>query len=735
MNSINTTQQTDQNDDIDLLQLLSVVIDYRWLIIGITATFMFFSVLYATLATPIYQASATVQIEDKSSTISGIEGMDDLFGSKSQAATEIEIIKSRMILGKTVDNLKLNILISPNRFPVIGNYLARKFSPSQPNEVASALLGLNKYDWGGATIDIAQLVIPNILQNTSLTLIAHNQQHFSLYNADVLLADCEVGKLCEGNGLSIFVNTLYANDGTQFTLIQTNRLSTVLGLQSDVQASERSKQTGMIGLTLNDSDAELAKNILNEVIRLYVEQNVARTSQEAANSLAFLQRQMPEVLKEMEKAEQKLNDYQVTAKSADITSETQSILTQLVSIEGDLSDLKLKQLEMDKRFTSSHPLYQVLLAQINTLQNKKAAIEEKVKTLPQTQQELFSLQRDLKVSSEIYASLQQKSQELDITRASTVGNARIIDDADVDTSQPIAPKSLLIVLIGTILGGILSIITAFLHSMLHRGVEDPNEIEAMGLPVYASVPFSDLQTEAETKFAPLVPLLAIEYPHDNAIESIHSLHASLHFALLETPNNIIMMSGPSPGVGKSFVSVNLATVMANAGKKVLLIDADMRRGYLHKFLGHLHCEKGLSTVLAKKDEFNSAVLISNVANLSLLARGAVPPNPTELLLSHYFETFINQVSKDFDIVIIDTPPILAVADALAVGKIAGASFIITHFGKNPAGEIRACIKRFETNGIKVKGAIMNGVRKKLSNTYIYQNYNYNYNYEYKSDKE
>ncbi|HEY9033825.1 MAG TPA: polysaccharide biosynthesis tyrosine autokinase, partial [Pseudomonadales bacterium] len=502
--------------------------------------------------------------------------------------------------------------------------------------------------------------------------------------------------------------------------------------QQSLQASERNKQSGMIGLSFQHPDPAFARRVLDEVARVYVQQNVERTSAEVANSLEFLREQLPQVRLEMEKAEQRLNAYQISAKSANITIETQSVLDRLVQIEADLSKLRLKQLEMDKLFTREHPTYQTLLNQKSTLESDKARLEQRVSGLPEVQQELLRLTRDMQVSSEIYTQMLQKAQELDIARASTVGNVRIIDTAAVDTAAPVAPKRKLIVIIATLLGGMLSVAIALVHNMLNRGIETPDEIEALDLPVYATVPFSEHQPEKRSsKNEPAEktqPILAVTHPADITVEALRNLHTSLHFAMLEAPNNIIMLSGPSPKVGKSFISVNLAALMAKAGKKILLIDGDMRRGYLHHFFGN-HNDNGLSTLLSKQASLEDSLRNTRVDNLDIITRGPIPPNPTELLLSNRFAELMQELSSQYDSIIIDTPPILAVADALIVAKQAGTRFVVVRFEQNPPAELRATIKRFESNGITLSGAILNATRKRAKNYYRYGYEAYQYQYE------
>ncbi len=741
-NSLPIQDHRDDDDDIDLLALFGTLIDSKWIIIGITAFFCAVGVAYALLSTPIYQANALVQVEEKKggmAALGGMAEMSEMFGGTSSAVTEIELLKSRAVLGKAVQNLKLDILIEPNYFPLIGQFLSRRFSPSSPNEIAAPLLGLNSYTWGGEKLDIFQLEVPDKYLGKTLTLRAEENGGFTLLNEDSdVVVSGQTGEQLDQNGFKIQIATLSARPESLFSVTKQRRLNTILQFQEDVLASERGKESGIISLSLENEDPVQANKVLDEITRLYVLQNVQRNSAEAAQSLEFLRTQLPDVRKQLEKAEGQLNAYQTSARSVDITIETKAVLDQIVALETLISELKLKQAEMEHRFTREHPVYQALMTQMGQLAGQKKGLEKKIANLPETQQELLRLARDMQVTTEIYTQLLNKTQELDIVRAGTVGNVRIIDYADANIDKPVKPKKSLIVLIATLLGGLVSVAYVLIRKAMNRGVEDPEVIEQLGIPVYASIPLSKGQSQIETSLkgngraTTGSLLLAVNNPADLAVESLRSLRTSLHFATMEAKNNILMISGPSPAVGKSFVSCNLAAIIAQTGQKVLLVDADMRKGYLNKMF-RMDVSSGLSDLLAGKIDLTTATHSTEVENLHVITRGQIPPNPSELLMHSNFTKFLEKVSSEYDLVIIDTPPILAVTDAALVGRQAGTSLIVTRFGVNAAKEIQITKRRFEQNGIVVKGAIFNAVERKAS-AYGYGNYSY-YQYEYASDKK
>lgn len=322
-------------------------------------------------------------------------------------------------------------------------------------------------------------------------------------------------------------------------------------------------------------------------------------------------------------------------------------------------------------------------------------------------------------------------------RAGTVGNVRLIDTADVDLRNPVKPQKALIVVIATLLGGFFAVALVLFRKALNRGVSNPHDLEKLGLPVYAAIPFSTLQKAWDLQFernrkSDATQLLAVSNPTDLAVEALRSLRTSLHFAMLEAGNNRLMISGPSPQVGKTFVSANLAAVVANAGQRVLLVDVDMRKGYLHKVFG-VSSDNGLSDLLSKRCELTAAIKHTGVDNLHVITRGQIPPNPSELLMHANFTAFLEEASALYDLVILDTPPFLAVTDATIVGRQSGTNLIVTRFELNSVREVELTIRRYQQNGIELKGAIFNGVEKRASAKYGYGAYSY-YHYEYKSDR-
>ncbi|EPN4954443.1 polysaccharide biosynthesis tyrosine autokinase [Vibrio diabolicus] len=717
-----TIKQSRQADDeIDLGKLFGIILDAKWLILCTVVLFSIIGVGVAILSTPIYKADALIQIESKSSGgISAMVGdMGELFSAESSATTEIEIIKSRMILGGTVDKFNLTTVVSPNYMPIIGKGLAR-LQGEQIN------LSVSRFNTPSYAVGIP----------LTLEVIDSEKQTFKLIEDDNnVILEGKVGELIEKNGYQFLATEMIAQDGASFTVSKVSKLDAINALQQNLSISERGKQTGIISLSFSGEDRAKIQAILNDISQNYFLQNVQRNSAEAEQSLEFLKGHLPDIKTKLTASEDVLNRFRQENESIDLGLEAQSTLKVMVELEAQLNELTFKESEISQRFTQDHPAYKSLLDKRETLLKEKERLNKQVQKLPKTQREVLRMTRDVEVNQQIYIQLLNKVQELNIIKAGTVGNVRILDNAQ-SFSKPIKPKKALIVVLATLLGGMAGVAFVLIRAAFHRGVETPDQIEQIGMPVYASVPKSIQQLEFANKLKrnkgsnDELVLLAEANPADLSIEALRSLRTSLHFAMMEAKNNVLMISGPAPSIGKTFVSTNFAAVAAKTGQKVLLIDADMRKGYLQQCFG-LRWDNGLSDYLSGKTSHSNIIKSTSIDNLDVVTRGQVPPNPSELLMHPRFKSFVDEMSAQYDLVIIDTPPVLAVTDPSIVGAIAGTTLMVARFDQTTLKEIEVAQGRFEQSGVEVKGVILNAVEKKASNSYGY-GYGY-YNYAYKSE--
>ena len=714
MSSVSKKNVTKEIEEIDLSRVIGEVIDHRKLIISITALFTLLSIMYVIFTPPIYQADALIQVEQKQGNALLNSLTQVLPDSQPQSAPEIALLQSRMILGKTVDDLNLQAKLQEEYAPFLGQGWAR-------------LMGRKP-----GVINISRIYIPgNNDENVDIQLKVESDEQFSIL-IDGREIRGNVGKLLTDKRITIYVEHIEAQPGTEFRLTYISKLRAITNLQQSLSINDQGKDTGMLNISLTGEDPLLIKQIIDSISDNYLSQNIARQAAQNAKSLEFLNQQLPKVRSELDISENKLNAYRRQNDSVDLSLEAKSVLEQIVNVDNQLNELTFKESEISQLYTKEHPTYKALMEKRKTLQDERTKLNKRVSAMPETQQEILRLSRDVESGRAVYMQLLNKQQELSIAKSSAIGNVRIIDNA-VTQPQPVKPKKILIVLVGFIIGGMLSVLLIVVRVFLRRGVQSPEQLEELGINVYASIPVSEdfARKIIGNKNKESFGLLAIYNPADLAIEAIRGLRTSLHFAMMEARNNVLMISGASPNAGKTFVSSNLAAVIAQTGKRVLFVDTDMRKGYTHK-LFNVENDIGLSDYLSGKHDLNSVIKIISAMKLDFIPRGINPPNPSELLMHKRFGDLISWAAQNYDIVILDTPPILAVTDAAIIGNYVGTTLLVARFELNTPKEIELSIKRFEQSGVPIKGCILNGVVKKASNYYTYGYNYYGYNYDEKN---
>ncbi|KVF27680.1 protein tyrosine kinase [Burkholderia vietnamiensis] len=715
MESVNKSRIIDMQDgdEIHLSDYVAVVAENWKLISAITAFILLLGTVYAFVAKPAYRADVMIQVEDSAnSTQNALGDLASIFDTKQTADAEIELIRSRLVVGHTVEALHLDISAQPRYFPVIGA-LAARIAGNQ--KLAPPRFGMTRFAWGGEQIEVTRFEVPKDRYGAKFELVASDDSHYELVNPEgnVILKGT-VGQLARGadqyGAVELVVARLRARPNTEFVLTRASTQATIKGLQDALVIAEKTKQSGVIGASLDGSDSIRTAAILDTLASTYVQQNIDRKSAEAEHTLAFLDQQLPQLRKQLDQSEDRYNAFRNEKGTVDLTEESRLLLQQIVEGKTKLVDLEQQRVEMAQRFTAEHPAVAALTAQIAALNAQQEQLNKRVLTLPDTEQSALRLLRDVRVNTELYTSLLDNAQQLRIVKAGQVGNVRVVDFA-VAADEPVKPKRPLIIALAALLGLVVGTVTAFAKHALFGGVKHSDEIEkAIALPVYATIPHSQAQInlqQAMDRGLPGPHVLASLETGDLATEGIRSLRTALQFGLLDSANNVIVITGPRPDVGKSFVAVNLSAVIASSGTRVLLIDGDMRRGNVHSYLG-VSKQPGLSDVITGFS-LDDAIQRDVLTGVDVLPKGSLPPNPAELLLSDQFKKLLDEVSRRYDLVIIDTPPVLAVTDSTVIGRYAAATLLVVRHGKHPRAELIECANRLRGGGAVLKGALLTDV--------------------------
>ena len=726
-------QNSNTNEDtIDLKELFFSLIA-QWKVIALCIILsLICALLYLRITPPSYSTDALILVEDGKSAASAallgnLGSLAGGAGAKSPADAEIEILNSRLILGQVIKNLNLNILIKDDQSSLFNRLTSQdKIKVNYTPEAVN-------YSRNHSTLLIKKLDVPSFYEDKPLVLSFVGTDQFNLSYKDEIVFKGNLNNTNQSmtnQGLwNIQINA--KNNTKQTFTIQKLSLPTAMRfVTANYTASEKGKMTGVIGLSYSGTDKETITAILNNILSVYSAQNIERKTLESKQTLSFLDKQLPELKKQLEESEIQFNKFREQYNTVDITQESELMLKQNVEMEKMRIELKQKQAEYSAKYTPNHPLMSEINAQLAAIDQKTTELNRSIKRLPETQRLYLQLYRDVKVNTELYTSLLNSYQQLKIAKAGEIGNVRIIDTA-VEPVKPVKPRQLIILILSIFVGGFIGVLFALLRNMLSSGIKDTSRIEnELDLPVYATVPRSPIQESRVQllKKKKNIPILAVKNSEDIAIESLRSIRTTIHFALNNAKNNIIAVSGPAPEIGKSFISTNLAAIFAQGNKKVLLLDADIRRGYLHKYFDH-DVAPGLTEYLTNQSSIEQCIIHSGtVPNLDFFPRGKNQGNASEMLSSDRFSELLAQLSQQYDHIIIDTPPVLAVTDGIIISQFVGVNLVVARYAKTQMKELELTINRFEQAGTKVNGIILNDVQSSAGG-------NYGYNYAYGSTND
>lgn len=717
------------SDEIDLGQLFSSLWKGKWLIALTTAIGIAAGVFTIANTDPTFQADALLQLEERTGSLALPSGLSDMLENDPRSVTEIEILRSRMVLGQAVADQNLDWRIEPRKVPIIGTLLSRYSLP-----LVEGLLPV-QYIRPDESITLDQLVVPPIWLNTEIEITILDAENFRLALPDGRSVSGHVGEqlTMEDVGFSITIGAIEAATGRVFAIQQLDDIRAVNSLRESLTVSERGRGSGILEVRLNDASRPQAARALNAIIQAYTRQNVARSAAEAESSLVFIREQLPIAERALREAEAALNDFRQTQGTVDLSLETQTILEQITRIEGELASLQRNEDELRQRYNPAHPTYRALLDERTRLETRLAELRGQVGALPETQRQVLDLSRAVELAQRIYTELLTRSQEVEVLRASTIGNVRIIDNA---TSQPnaIAPRKAMILALSLMLGGMIGAGLVLLRNWLRKGIQDSSELEKLGLPVFATINYNKM-ADTGTRRQGKLPIFAVEETADLTVEALRSLRTSLHFGMLDAKTPTLCITSAHPEAGKSFVALNLAVVSAQAGQRVCLVDADMRRGQLRRYFEMPRNQPGLAEVISGNVAIEDAMVRGAVDGLSFLPSGRYPPNPSELLMRAEFSRLVAWCAENFDLTIFDTPPALAVTDPVIVARNTGTTVFVARHDVTHLGEIEASIKTFSAANLNLSGAILNGFDPKKARGRYGYGYGYGYRYDYKTRKQ
>lgn len=701
-----------EDNEAELSSKLNVLWDNRWLIATIALGVLLLGAAYAFLAKPVYEASMLIHIEESSpKEANNILGeMGSMFDVKTAASAETELVQSRLVVSRAIDNLRLYIDTSPKYFPVIGKWIADNSKGlSNPG-----IFGYGGYAWGNERMEVSTFNVPDKFLNGTFIVTAEENGQFRVHEKENNItlkgtAGTPVNVETAQGPIELTISKIVAKPGAQFALTRSSRLALIESVQKGLVVTEEGRQSGILRVRLKGENPKTVYSVLNEIGNQYIAQNASRKTEEANRSLAFLNKQLPQLKQQLEESEAKYNQFRNKHGTIDLGEEAKISLQQSAAAKTRKIELEQKKTELLTRFTENHPVVIGLESQLREINREIRTVADHIKTLPTIEQDVVRLSREVKVNTDLYTALLNTAQQLRLITVAKMSNVRLVD-APMVPEQPVSPDRPKIIAIALLLGLFLGMVVAFIKKALHAGIDEPEEVEKMlGVPVYATIPHSKMQKELfdqVSRKSPKLPLLAKISSMDVAVEALRNFRTALQFSMSHSKNNIVLVTGPTAGMGKSFVSANLAAVMASSGKKVLLIDADFRNGHLHRYFD-IGRQDGLSDAIAGTKRLEQVIHRNVTDNVDFIATGALPSNPAEVLMRPNLGTLLESLSSLYDVVLIDGAPLLAVSDTINIGAHAGAIYLLTRAGVTTPGEIAESIKRLSQAGLAAKGVVFN----------------------------
>lgn len=707
---------------LDLLDLLRR--EARW-IIGTLAAVTLAGALYAWVATPIYRSDLLIEVEEGGGgAAQGLMGaLSSALEVKSSGDTEMEVLRSRMVIGAAVDRVHYDIDAEPQRLPLLGSMLAR----GSDTLSTPGLLGFGGYTWGNESIAVDRLSVPPAMVGKPFVVTLLEGECVRVDGpADAGSREGRIGDpismTSSEGGITLVVRAVHARPGAKFVVRSFSRQDTIAELQRQLVIFQKGKQSSVISVTLDGARAHRIAAFLQAMGQVYLQQNSERRAVEAESSLAFLERQLPELKRQLESSEDALLQFRRKSDATDLSEQGKLMLAESVALQARISQLAQERQAQLVHNTAAHPNVVALDAQAAQLQGEMKQLRKKLDTLPANEQAVIRLTRDVRVNSELYTAMLNSIQQLRITKAGKVANVRLLDNAE-PAETPVKPRRVLVLLGAALLGAVLGLCVALLRGLGRQPVTQPGHVEELlGTVVYAVIPQSKAQKRrdrftrrAQVSEGDVHPPLAISDAQDAVVESLQNLRMGLQIRLLEARNRVVLITGATPGVGKSFVSTNLAVVLATSGLRVLLIDADLRKGTLHNSFAY-PVWPDLISLLQGNSSVDEVIHASGTPGLDLLLSTRKQAATVDLKQTSSFVQCIEEVADRYDVVLIDSAPVLPVADTLALARCAGTILAVARYGDTSEGELIELQARLARVGASLDGVLINDMQYDLQGT-------------------
>lgn len=584
-------------------------------------------------------------------------------------------------------------------------------------------------------------------------------------------------------------------DNVKYSFIIRSRMSLIAEM-SNLSIVQSTKNSSILNLTIQGYNRHKITDYLNQLLNEYMERNLEQKNLVSENTVIFIDEQLIGIQDSLNKAEVDLQVFQEGNDFMDLGAQSSEMYNRLKDIERRKSELELSikyyknlqeyitkniddlnklivpsamgiqdqmlnklvlelvALSSEKskllaNLTEKSPIVQnideqiiqtkmQLLENINNmihntevtileLSNQILAYEEQIKQLPTTQRAYLGYERKFALNDELYKFLMQKRAEAQIVMASNSPDNSIIDDARISRTRKVAPRSMMVYLVSLMLGCGIPLAFIFIRELFNTKVLERSDIEKISkFPIIGQIPYTSPKDAKSTTFV-------IDSPKSPVSEAFRSIRTNIEYIVQGKEKCIFSVIADSPGIGKTYISINMASIYAMYGKKTVLVGMDLRKPRLYQEFG-ISNKVGVSSYLAGKASIDEVIQPSGkLKTLDIVTAGPIPPNPAEIIASDKCTQFFEELKERYDYIIIDTPPLLWVTDALLLMKYVDTSIYIVRQAVTNKKAFELVINDLEkrnynislvVNGINYQGAY--GYRY----SYGYGGYGYGYGYGY-----
>lgn len=712
-------------EQIDLRDYLRVILKQRWIITAFFAIVVIVVAIYVLTATPVYNATTRLIIEKENPNVVSIEEVVAVDASGTDYyQTQYKIIESRLVAREVIKRLRLD--------------QSEEFCPPPKDTVISLLKTgetSKETEEYGRDSDLVSDFISRIevspIRNSRLVDISFEAKDpvlaFKIANT---LASAYIDQNLE-------VKLVAAKDAMEWlnNRVYDERIKVEKAEQALLRYKEENRIITDFSSDVEHVSAQKLAQLNTQVVEAQSKRVEAETRFKQAAALighSDMLDSVPEVLNNELIRQIKSMEVNLYQRMSGFSKKYGKNHPQMVAIDSELKTLqKRKSQEVNSVINSLKNEYKVALAREKSLKDALSKQKQELLDLNEKAIQYGVLRREVESAQNIYEMLIKRFKETSLSENMKTGNIRIIDKAEVP-KEPVKPKKRLSIILAMIVGLFGGTGLAFFVEYLDNTIKTPDDLKQyLNILDLGPVPLFVAENKGNPKDR-TSDLIALHSPRSTASESYRGIRTNILFSTAESVPQVILISSSGPREGKTITAANVAITMAQAGSKIVILDCDMRRPEIHNLFGATR-DRGMSNILVGIDNIGEIIQSTKIPNLDVITSGPIPPNPSEMLGSKRMESLINALRKKYNHILIDSPPVTAVTDALVLSKSADGVIMVIRTGDTARQIVKNGMDQLNNVGAHIIGAVLNGIDLS-SSKYSYYYYQY-YRYYYGEDGE